>query len=602
MYLNILRARVLLAFFLPVVFCLPASAGQARPASPPVTAPGVPPVPVWTTEPAQEVIRLGEGHWFFDFGRARFGQPVLHWRQPPAITLRLHLGERLSSPGQIDRQPPGTVRYQAHELPLDPSDTEHSPALTWQPPGWLKAGFVTTPGGRGEVMPFRYVEIEGLPPDFDPSRLKRHSLALPFDAGAAHFRSSSPELDAVWTLSRHTTEATTFAGIYVDGDRERLPYEGDAHIQQLSHYALDRNYATARHTLNILLGQPTWPLEWQMNTVMMAWEDLLYTGDTAFVQQHRARLAAATLSALAREDGLLDVRREAQTPEFLASIGRQAPLRTLIDWPPGERDGHVRGRVDAVVNAYHHHSLVLMSRITQALGLQSEARQWQIRAQQVFESFQRTFWDPALQRYRDSEGTDHASLHSNLFALRFGLVPPEHRQAVLAHIRTRGMAGSVYAAQHLLDALYELGEAQWALDLMRSDGERSWLGMLHQGSTMTLEAWNLAVKPNLDWNHAWGTAPVNVIARGLVGVRPLTPGASRLLVRPQPGDLDFFDARVPTPHGPVDVIWTRKVDGHELSVTVPGNTVAELWLPGEGLARELPPGMHRFAVPAQGPR
>jgi hypothetical protein len=31
--------------------------------------------------------------------------------------------------------------------------------------------------------------------------------------------------------------------IYVDGDRERIPYEADAYINMLSHYAVDSEYS-----------------------------------------------------------------------------------------------------------------------------------------------------------------------------------------------------------------------------------------------------------------------------------------------------------------------------------------------------------------------
>lgn len=522
---------------------------------------------------------LGEGHWFFDFGQARFGQAVIVWPEPPADTLRMHLGEMRHAQGRLERQPPGTVRYQAHDLELDPSRTVHQPVLQWQPPPWLKSGFIATPPGVGEVVPFRYVELEGAPAGFRPEYLRRHSLALPHDATAAHFRSSSPELDAVWALSRHTALATTFLGIYVDGDRERLPYEGDAHIHQLSHYNQDRTYATARHTLEFLLQRPTWPLEWQVHPLLMAWEDLLHTGDTALISVHQKRLASSTLTALARSDGLIVNSAERQTAAFRESLGQGRRLHTLVDWPPGERDGHVITPVDAVANAYHHRGLVLMGRIALALGQMEEAGQWQARAEKVRDSFHRVFFDIAMQRYRDGEGVDHHSLHANLFALRFGLVPEAHRSAVLDFIHSRGMAASVYGAQHLLDALYEHGEAQAALDRMRARGPRTWLNMLEQGSTMTLEAWDLAAKSNLDWNHAWGSAPANVIPRRLVGVRPLLPGARHILVQPQPGDLDWFDARVPTQRGPVNVQWQRRVSGHRLIVQVPANTRAELHLP-----------------------
>ena len=44
-------------------------------------------------------------------------------------------------------------------------------------------------------------------------------------------------------------------------------------------------------------------------------------------------------------------------------------------------------------------------------------------------------------------------------------------------------------------------------------------------------------KPNLDWNHAWGAVPANIIPRFLMGVRPVGPGGEKVLIAPQPGTL-----------------------------------------------------------------
>ena len=78
-----------------------------------------------------------------------------------------------------------------------------------------------------------------------------------------------------------------------------------------------------------------------------------------------------------------------------------------------------------------------------------------------------------LRIFIDGIGTDHASLHANMFPLTFGLVPEKHRQTVIEHIKSRGMACSVYGAQHLLDGLYAAGEADYAMSLMTSDSRFS---------------------------------------------------------------------------------------------------------------------------------
>jgi hypothetical protein len=53
-------------------------------------------------------------------------------------------------------------------------------------------------------------------------------------------------LNRIWNLSRDSIKATTFAGVFVDGDRERIAYEADAYLNQLSFYACNPDPAMAR--------------------------------------------------------------------------------------------------------------------------------------------------------------------------------------------------------------------------------------------------------------------------------------------------------------------------------------------------------------------
>lgn len=103
--------------------------------------------------------------------------------------------------------------------------------------------------------------------------------------------------------------------------------------------------------------------------------------------------------------------------------------------------------------------------------------------------------------------------------------------------------------------------------------------MLRSGSTITLEAWDQQFKPNLDWNHAWGAAPANLVPTYLVGVRPAQPGFKKFVVQPRPGNLESFTAKVPTPRGAVQVRYARNDSVVGLDVDVPGNSTARVGLP-----------------------
>ncbi len=532
-----------------------------------------------TIEPPVYAVDLGDGHWFLDFGQAAFGNVAL---TAPATTadaspVIIHLGEARSTPTTVDRAPAGTVRYQRHEVTLRP-DSPVSPTLTWAPPTWMKDGWLTPPANTGEIMPFRYVELEHAPASFKPDQIKRIAWTVPFDDHASAFTSSSPALNAVWDLCKHSIKATTFLGLYVDGDRERRPYEADVLINQLGHYCVDAHYETARHTHEFLLENPTWPTEWRLQSVILAWHDFLWSGDDTSLRHHYATLKGRAMIERRTADGLFEGWNDG------------AP-KDIVDWPAVERDGYdMDVTAKTVVTAFHYRALVLLAEIATHLGHDADAAEFTALAAQTRATVNDRLWDDTRGCYVDGLdlATDrvspHASIHANFFPLALGLVPPERGARVAAFLKPAGMACSVYGAQFLLDALYDAGEGDAALALLTADDARSWLNMVEKvGSTITLEAWDPAFKPNLDWNHAWGAAPANIIPRRLMGIEPLEPGFARFRVKPQTASLVHASITFPTPHGGIQLdLRGTEATTWQADLTVPTGTVAEFHLPFPG--------------------
>ena len=104
--------------------------------------------------------------------------------------------------------------------------------------------------------------------------------------------------------------------------------------------------------------------------------------------------------------------------------------------------------------------------------------------------------------------------------------------------------------------------------------------MLRIGSTITTEAWDNVFKPNQDWNHAWGAAAGNVIARKLMGVEPALPGFEEVNIHPHPGDVQSASLVQPTVRGDIKVSFNHTASGRfVLTVEVPRNTTAHIRLP-----------------------
>ena len=452
---------------------------------------------------------VAPGARLVDFGRDAFGW--LEVRGAGAGDVRL--GEKLGADGRVDLKPGGTIRA------ARVADVAFGAAWTrvpLVPDGRNTRGTngvavaVKLPNDVGVVMPFRYAEVP------DGVEARRVAVAWPmaqkvkWSAGGLGLPAETArKLDELFDFCAYSIRATSFAGVYVDGDRERIPYEGDVYVNMLGQlYGVDGDPALARKSIRHLLKHPTWPAEWQQHLVLCAWEDWHFTGETNFVAEIYGALGEKTLL------------KHVEPGDVLI---RSAP-GMIVDWPVGERDGYdMKAGYNAVVNAFHYRTLREMGDLAEALGKADDAAFYRARAAKVKAAFNERLFDAATGLYRDGAGSAHTSLHANVAALDFGLVPDGRVAKVADFIASKGMACSPYFAQYLLEALFKAGRRDAAIALLVSEGPRSWLGMLRQGATMTMEAWSLEAKPNQDWNHAWGAAPANLLPRFLPkwgGVNP----------------------------------------------------------------------------------
>lgn len=552
--------------------------------------------------------RRSEGGCFLDFGRAAFGTLCFSSRAQQASPVSVHLGEKLHAAGGVDRDPPGSVRYRRIDLEIPKGTARHQVVI---PPDErnTRTRAIRMPSALFEVLPFRYAEIEA-GPEVSISEPVQRAVFYPFNESASDFQCSDSRVNKVWDLCKYSIKATSFCGIYVDGDRERIPYEADAYINQLCHYGVDAEYEMARATLEHLLFHPTWPTDWALHFLPMAWADFLYTGRADFLATYYQELKWKALLPLAREDGLISTETGLVTDELLEALHlRNHPtfrpeklLTDLIDWPPGsfteggtgERDNYdMTVPVKTVINAFHAWNLELLTGMAGALGKNAEAASFKSQHQKLTRALRAICFDESREIFTDGEGSTHASLHANMLPAAIGLVPPGFEPSVGDFIRSRGMACSVYGAQYLLEACYRLGMDQYALDLMTAEDDRGWLNMLRAGSSVTLEAWDHKYKNNLDWNHAWGAAPANIIPRFLVGVQPAAPGFSEIRVAPHPADLNAFEAMVPTPRGPVVVQYEKEAALGQLRVESP--VPMQLVLPPfSKTPTHLPAGKHEI--------
>ena len=246
------------------------------------------------------------------------------------------------------------------------------------------------------------------------------------------------------------------------------------------------------------------------------------------------------------------------------------------DWPQGERDGFVFTPISTVINSFYYQNMKIMAEFARVLNKPEEELDFEMRAAKVKKSMNEYLFNKNGGYYKDGIETEHGAIHSNMLPLAFGIVPDAYKKQVADYIKTRGMGCSVYGAQFLMEALYNAGAADYALELMTATNDRSWYNMIKVGSTISMEAWDMRYKPNSDWNHAWGAAPANIIPRGLLGIQPKTPGFGVVSIKPQMGSLKNSSITVPTIKGQIKGEYKR-VNARltQYSIEIPANMVGE---------------------------
>ena len=465
-------------------------------------------------------------------------------------------------------------------------------------------------------------------PMLAPSALRPASAA----AQLAKFHSGNESLDAVWGLVRHTLVAVSLDVNTDSNTRQRDLCHTDAYITGIGQLSLSSEYGVSQMTAedgfqadsNIWQGM----VDFRAALVSLAYQQALYSGDLSLVRQRYVdmqmhSLAGSTTTVVA---GFFDpalglVNKSGGTmgsngggcPASWSPAGMPAGIyealdchaTDLIDWPSGSRDGYQESAISTVPNAYIALAAGRLAKVAGWLGKTEDSAYYDNVSQTIRTNLRTKLYNSSSGAFVDglaAPASAHSSMHATLFAAMAGAVDeaavPGMGLAVVKTLRAKGMRCSCMAAHWLLEGLYSIGwhtpeAAEYALDVLTSNGTNSWLGMIAQGATASMEAWTREEKPNLSWSHPWCAGANSAIVRLLLGVQPLEPGWARWQFAPQPASLPAITAVAPTLRGPINVTISNHPSGSSASgsssggggggfsatLTVPEGTLARVCLP-----------------------
>ncbi|WP_214463663.1 family 78 glycoside hydrolase catalytic domain [Levilactobacillus brevis] len=528
-----------------------------------------------THEPTKKIIQLGKADYLIDLGKEIIGSLKVNIECKTVQRCNVFMGEQLLDDGHV-----------RHHLAAGPDYVEN---------------WILTPGKNKfetfQIKNFRYIELVGLDRIPDQNEVNGWTTIQKFDDREGEFESDNILLNREYELSKYTIKATN-QDIFVDSQaRERRPYEGDLLVNGLTSFAVSSYYSLNRHSLDYLIDNPTWPEDYKLFNVEMAWLDYLYTGDDDLLKNRYEDLKIKLNRGENKEsfDGasqdfkgnLLNSRA---TDNFDDRVGL-VTNNGLIDWPIPERDGFVEGKYNTPFNAIFYGAYQAMGKIAKVTGHLVDATYFDMRAKRIKKQMIARLYDPNIGCFLDSLNDDlsvnrHASHHASAYALCYGIYDsPRMADRLAAFVENDGkFIGSIYFIYFMLKGLFDSGHADKAIKLLTNSestkGTRTFAAILDQlKATIAPEAWSNRNKENLTLSHPWGATPGLSIVQGIMGIVPVKPGFQEFNIRVRPGELKRLKIKTPSAMGMIEVEYQEKLSEKRLTVTIPMNARGNVLLP-----------------------
>jgi hypothetical protein len=406
-------------------------------------------------------------------------------------------------------------------------------------------------------------------------------------SGRGSFHCSDPLLNRIWDICFETL-STCATDVFNDCPwRERAFWVNDLLVENLSWLQSVGDSRMNAHALRLALsnvredgwlpgvcpdsGNPRATLVAANLFIPLILRDyLLYSGDLALIRELLpASLKLIELFApLRSSDGLI------------AAPGK---YWNFLDWSY-ELDGvSLDGKKSSLLEWIYCLSLDSAAWLSERLGDSPKAEALRSGIPDAAKNALTRFWPDSSKFCADWLEDDGApskasSQLTHALALLSGRLPDSKRETALSAIDSASIrVPELYLHHFVFRAMEDAGMDDAALARIRLH----WGKIAKSGAT-TL--WESAIyQPRKAFHggvgslcHAFGTAPIGVFQRVLLGVRPLAPGFKRFALSPSACGLEMASGSIPTPSGDIRVSWRIDIDGMRVSIEIPQGLEARL--------------------------
>lgn len=249
---------------------------------------------------------------------------------------------------------------------------------------------------------------------------------------------------------------------------------------------------------------------------------------------------------------------------------------------------------EVIATAYFAYSTSLMAKMAHVIGKDDDARKYDTLFNNIKDAFNRAFVS--------DDGHIKGDTQTNyLMALHFNLLPEDKRATATQYLvndiekRNWHISTGFVGVGYMTPTLTEVGQTAVAYRLLNQDTFPSWGFSIRHGATTIWERWD-GWTPDKGFQDP-GMNSFNHYSMGSVGQwmfatvagvdgDPDNPGFKRIIIHPRPGGgLTYANATYNSIRGPIASGWRLTNGALQLTVTVPANTTATVYVPTSDAAK-----------------
>ena len=510
-----------------------------------------------------------------DMGQNLAGYPEITVRGNAGERLKLTPGETLDKNGLVDQRQTGRPHYYTYIL------KGSLQAEIWHP--------------RFSYYGYRYLQIEG-----DIDVLKKVESCFVYNSAEriGSFECSNPRINAthqiidrairsnwqaVWTDCPSREKLGWLEQDWLNGEALVYNYDARRMIEQTMQNIVDAQHddgSMPEIAPEYTQFTGTWARPFQESPEwggaiialpMLYWQ---HYGDMDLADQHYDAMKRY-LAYLVSQDSC-----------FILNMG----LGDWYDYGPGKA-GFSKNTPTALVSTAHYYQwMCYMYVMAKRLGHKQDAEWYNLRADSIRHSFNRTFYDAQKKTYATG------SQCSLALPLYLKMVPEGDYQAVLQNLikdikahgnrLTTGDIGNRY----LFSVLIQNDQRELLYTMLNHDDVPGYGYQIKKGHTTLTEQWNPDLGASM--NHFMMAHIENFLIPDLLGIRRT---GELIEIHPHPvGDLTWCKGSTMSAYGEVKVSWQITNGTFALDIDIPLGGFADVYLPYSGQTESIGDGHHHF--------